>query len=208
MSIAIRLIRSDCCARATSGQVTTVPPTSVMNSRRCMFAPRLKASYRFSLGILKGLGDVRFGPIADIGMEVCTSAAPQAGVVKVVIPRRHVGGILCCTVVRTRMACGIFLLPGQFKRQKRPGARTTLALAIAVAFVGDFQTKALRILLQTAGHAPSAIGTALLPAAVRSPNRLRTFTARKREIRTVGVIPPGRRAFCAKGSSGNHRDAK
>src|SRR5690242_11924839 len=103
------------------------------------------------------------------------------------------------------MVCGIFLLPGQFKRQKRPGARTTLALAIAIAFVGELQTKTLRILLQAPGHAPSAIGTALLPAAVRSPNRLRALTARKWELRTVGVIAPGRRfAFCAKGSSGNH----
>jgi hypothetical protein len=34
----IRLIRPGCCARATIGDDTTAPPSSVMNSRRPMKA--------------------------------------------------------------------------------------------------------------------------------------------------------------------------
>jgi hypothetical protein len=66
MSTAIRLIRPDCCARATSGQVATVPPISVMNSRRCMFAPRLKGIVAVQTCTRKGPADVRFGSKADM----------------------------------------------------------------------------------------------------------------------------------------------
>jgi hypothetical protein len=34
-------MRSDCCARATSGQLAAAPPTSVINSRRLVDAPRI-----------------------------------------------------------------------------------------------------------------------------------------------------------------------
>jgi len=37
-----RRIRARCCARASSGQATAVPPRNVMNSRRRVSAPKLR----------------------------------------------------------------------------------------------------------------------------------------------------------------------
>src|SRR6476660_3983269 len=84
----------------------------------------------------------------------------------------------CRPIIAWRTEAGS--LPRQLKRQERPGVCPALALAVAVAFVGKLQAKALRILLQATRHSPGAKRTALFPATVRSPNCLSALAARKR----------------------------
>ena len=89
------------------------------------------------------------------------------------------------------------LFPWKFERQKRTGVRSALSLTIAVAFVGELQAKALRILLQAARHSPGAIGTALPPAPIGGPDRLSPLAARERQLSIVRVISPRRHATVA-----------
>jgi hypothetical protein len=49
----MRRIRSPCCARATSGNDTVAPPSSVMNSRRLIGSPPAFTAGRQALGSLR-----------------------------------------------------------------------------------------------------------------------------------------------------------
>src|SRR5262249_29827807 len=72
-----------CCALTVSGTAAAAPPTSVMNSRRLIATSTFKTGYRsgsnWQIGsgvdvrfgskadMCSAKGDVRYGPIADIG---------------------------------------------------------------------------------------------------------------------------------------------
>ena len=50
ISTPISRMRSGCCACAASGRVTTTPPRRLMNSRRCMSAPKLGSQHCIGSG--------------------------------------------------------------------------------------------------------------------------------------------------------------
>jgi len=53
------------------------------------------------------------------------------------------------------------LLPGKLDREQRPAPRATLTLAIAIAFVGVFQTATLSVFPEATGQPPGTIRTAV-----------------------------------------------
>jgi hypothetical protein len=53
------------------------------------------------------------------------------------------------------------LLPGKLYRQQRPAPPATLTLAIAIAFVGVFQTATLSVFPEATGQPPGTIRTAV-----------------------------------------------
>src|SRR5262249_58431920 len=84
------------------------------------------------------------------------------------------------------------LIPREFDRKQRAASGAASALAIAIAFVGDLQAAPLRIFFKAASQTPGAIGATVHPAPVRGPDRCGALAARKRQLRTVRVVAPGR----------------
>src|SRR5262249_18836408 len=85
-STPIRRVCGPCCARTATGHPTSVPPRSVMNSRRLIVAPEAQdqASYQCKPELWKGLANIRFGSLAEtfrraIGMSALPPKADMCG---------------------------------------------------------------------------------------------------------------------------------
>lgn len=69
------------------------------------------------------------------------------------------------------------LFPRKFYWEERAASRATLALAIAIALVSEFQTTALGILPKAIDQPPGAIGAAVGPTGTGSPYRFGSLAA-------------------------------